>query len=73
MSNRPTGICQGYCEELTFGSNTGVPLYDDHRRPPMDVEPCLCIDCFQTHAEEAIEELENEIEIIRDDLKRAVS
>jgi hypothetical protein len=68
MSNRPTGICQGYCEE-----EIEVPLYDDHRRPPMDVEPCLCIECFKHHAEEAIEELENEIEIIRDDIKRAVS
>jgi len=43
-------------------------LYDDHRSPPLDIDQCLCIDCAESAAEEAIEEHQNAIDRIQESI-----
>jgi hypothetical protein len=62
MTTQPIGECIGYCNDIG-------PLYDDMKKPPMDTEECLCRDCAQAHAEEAIEELDDQIHDIQNFIK----
>ena len=40
------------CEILTISDE----MYKDLRSPPLSEEPCLCRDCAETAADEAVEE-----------------
>lgn len=45
--------------------------YSDHRQPPLETFPCLCIDCFKGAIEFRVSELEFEIEVLKETLRRA--
>lgn len=49
----------GYCEEGALAT------HHDPKTPPLDVEKCLCKDCFFAHCDEALEELNEEIDAIQ--------
>lgn len=51
--------CMGYCEEGALAT------HHDPKTPPLDVEKCLCKDCFFAHCDEALEELNEEIDAIQ--------
>ena len=51
--------CMGYCEE------TRLALHHDPKTPPLDVEKCLCTDCCIAHIDEVLEELEEQIDEMR--------
>lgn len=41
-------------------------LYDDPRDPPLDEDPCLCLDCLVVALADEIEEKENELTELKD-------
>ena len=42
-------------------------LYTDHRSVALDLNPCLCIDCYKEACEAAIVEMAMEIDNIREE------
>ena len=44
-------------------------LHDDPRTPPLEIEPCLCRECFINAASDEIDEYEEKIA----SLKKAIS
>jgi hypothetical protein len=48
------GACMGYC------GDEDVVLHHDPRSPPMDFDPCLCIECAKGAYEEEAERLNDE-------------
>jgi len=43
-------------------------LYPDPRRPPLDQDPCLCLECVQLATREAVDALTDEIDDLEDNL-----
>ncbi len=54
------------CEEIRFKK-----LYDDPRSPPIDIKPCLCIDCLKAAAESEIDEARRRIMELEDIVRKA--
>lgn len=46
-------------------------LFDDPSDPPLDVYPCLCVDCVMTHISDCIEDANSKITMLND-MKREV-
>lgn len=57
-SDWPTGTCLECGEEEA--------KHKDPKTPPLDTNPCLCNGCFMAHCDEVIEELEDDLEHIRE-------
>ncbi len=47
-----------------------IVLKEDPRTPPLDTEPCLCTDCYESAADDVVAELEDhikELKVVRND------
>jgi hypothetical protein len=51
--------CIGYCEQGALATHY------DPKDPPLDVEKCLCAECFICHADEVLEELQERIDALQ--------
>lgn len=52
-------------------SSMNEKLYPDLREPPLDTDNCLCSDCCVVACETHIEILEEEIDLVKEQIKLA--
>lgn len=52
-------------------SSMNKKLFEDVRSPPLDIGDCLCSECHITACEQHIEELEEQIDLTKEQIQQA--